>query len=330
MYRILELNPQLLSFAGDIDLRMQLYRDTKQRILGGQGTLNDFANAHEYYGFHHVEGGWYYREWAPSAYQLYLTGEFNGWRWLNNPLTNLGNGDWEIFLPGDDALWDGCKVKTIVDANFTRTEHIPLYARRVVQDPKTTAFCCEVVDDQKTFRWTDGRFKGSDELYIYEAHVGMAQEEGKVGTYREFADNVLPHVKEAGYTAIQLATLTLNDAGYVVDYVIGGDTIVATATRSDRQVTFTMEVDTAYAVTLDGGNYAPNLDVVYLTAGDSVEIEVYADNANWVGHTVNPSAGSFAKEKESEDTKTLYGTYTAAGDLAANTKVTLTVQKLAK
>ena len=133
-----------------------------------------------------------------------------------------------------------------------------------------------------------------------------------------------------GYTAIQLATLTLNDAGYVVDYVIGGDTIVATATRSDRQVTFTMEVDTAYAVTLDGGNYAPNLDVVYLTAGDSVEIEVYADNANWVGHTVNPSAGSFAKEKESEDTKTLYGTYTAAGDLAANTKVTLTVQKLAK
>ena len=207
MYKILELNPQLQPFAGDIDLRMQLYRDTKQRILGGQGTLNDFANAHEYYGFHHVEGGWYYREWAPSAYQLYLTGEFNGWRWLNNPLTSLGNGDWEIFLPGDDALWDGCKVKTIVDANFTRTEHIPLYARRVVQDPKTTAFCCEVVDDQKTFRWTDGRFKGSDELYIYEAHVGMAQEEGKVGTYREFADNVLPHVKEAGYTAIQLMAI---------------------------------------------------------------------------------------------------------------------------
>ena len=207
MYKILELNPQLQPFAGDIDLRMQLYRDTKQRILGGQGTLNDFANAHEYYGFHHVEGGWYYREWAPSAYQLYLTGEFNNWQWVRNPLTNLGNGDWEIFLPGDDALWDGCKVKIIVDANFTRTEHIPLYARRVVQDPKTTAFCCEVVDDQKTFRWTDGRFKGSDELYIYEAHVGMAQEEGKVGTYREFADNVLPHVKEAGYTAIQLMAI---------------------------------------------------------------------------------------------------------------------------
>ena len=46
MYRILELNPQLQSFAGDIDLRMFLYRATKNRILGEGQTLNDFANAH--------------------------------------------------------------------------------------------------------------------------------------------------------------------------------------------------------------------------------------------------------------------------------------------
>ena len=42
MYRILELNPQLQNFAGDIDLRMRLYRDTKARILGQGQTLNDF------------------------------------------------------------------------------------------------------------------------------------------------------------------------------------------------------------------------------------------------------------------------------------------------
>ena len=33
MYRLLELNPQLQDFSGDIDYRMQLYRDTKQRLL---------------------------------------------------------------------------------------------------------------------------------------------------------------------------------------------------------------------------------------------------------------------------------------------------------
>ena len=130
MYRLLELNPQLKSFAGDIDLRMFLYRATKNRILNEGQTLNDFANAHDYYGFHHVKGGWYYREWAPNAYQLYLEGEFNNWNQTSHPLTSLGNGDWELYLEGDDALWDGCKVKTVVDANLTRTEHLPLYTRR--------------------------------------------------------------------------------------------------------------------------------------------------------------------------------------------------------
>ena len=207
MYRILELNPQLMPFAGDIDLRMFLYRSTKNRLLGENQTLNDFANAHEYFGFHHVDGGWYYREWAPSAYQLYLEGEFNGWNQTSHPLTNIGSGNWELYLPGDDALWDGCRVKTVVDANMTRTEHIPLYARRCVQNKDFLTFECEIVDDRKTFPWTDKNFEAEKDVYIYEAHVGMAQEEGKVGTYREFADNTLPHIKKGGYNTIQLMAI---------------------------------------------------------------------------------------------------------------------------
>ena len=207
MYRILELNPQLQSFAGDIDLRMFLYRATKNRILSGDQTLNDFANAHNYYGFHHVDGGWYYREWAPSAYALYLEGEFNNWNQTSHPLQPVGDGNWELYLEGDDALWDGCKVKTVVDANMTRTEHLPLYCRRAVQNKTNNSFEAEVVDDRITFDWTDAGFEGEDKLYIYEAHVGMAQEEGRVGTYREFADITLNHIKEAGYNTIQLMAI---------------------------------------------------------------------------------------------------------------------------
>ena len=55
MYRILELNPQLQPFAGDIDLRMHLYNETKSRLLSDGGSLNDFANAHAYFGIHHVD-----------------------------------------------------------------------------------------------------------------------------------------------------------------------------------------------------------------------------------------------------------------------------------
>ena len=207
MYRLMELNPQLQNFAGDIDLRMFLYRATKDRILAPGQTLNDFANAHDYYGFHHVDGGWYYREWAPSAYQLYLEGEFNGWSQTSHPLKPVGDGNWELYLEGDDALWDGCKVKTVVDYNLTRTEHLPLYTRRAVQNKSNNSFEAEVVDDRKVFPWTDAGFVGEDKLYIYEAHVGMAQEEGRVGTYREFADITLNHIKEAGYNTIQLMAI---------------------------------------------------------------------------------------------------------------------------
>ena len=51
MYRILELNPQLQNFAGDIDLRMRLYRDTKARILG-QGQTQSIQPLIQRF-FHH-------------------------------------------------------------------------------------------------------------------------------------------------------------------------------------------------------------------------------------------------------------------------------------
>jgi 1,4-alpha-glucan branching enzyme len=39
-------------------------------------------------------------------------------------------------------------------------------------------------------------------LRIYESHVGMAQEAGKVSSYREYVEHILPRIKEAGYNAI--------------------------------------------------------------------------------------------------------------------------------
>ncbi len=207
MYKILELNPQLEPFASYIDKRMELYEATKKTLLTKGKTLCDFANAHEYFGFHHVNGGWYYREWAPEAHALYLTGDFNGWNRDSHPLTRLEGGNWEIFLGGEGALWEGCRVKVVVESNIGKNDRIPLYARRVVQDKETVSWCAEVVDDAKTFKWTDEDFVGDDKLFIYEAHIGMSAEEGKVNTYRDFADNILPRIKKAGYNTIQLMAI---------------------------------------------------------------------------------------------------------------------------
>ncbi len=207
MYRIFEYNPQLRDFTNDINLRMELYHSTKERILGRGQVLNDFANAHTYYGFHRVNGGWYYREWAPGADGLYLEGDFNNWNKTSHPLKKVSAESWEIFLEGDDSLWEECKVKVVVDANGALNEKIPLFIRRAVQYVDSKFLCGVVTDDSKGFSWTDGDFIASDELYIYEAHIGMALEEGRVGTYREFADNILPVIKKSGYNTIQLMAI---------------------------------------------------------------------------------------------------------------------------
>ncbi len=208
MYKILELNPEIAKYSDDIEFRMKSYAETKQRLLHNKKSLFDFADAHEYYGFHHIDGGWIYREWAPSADRLYLEGDFNDWNETDHPLERKENGDWEIFLQGDDALWDGCRVKTVVEAGGNRTEHVPLYIKRAVQDEDTRIFCGEVVDDRKSpFEWTDRTRAFNDELYIYETHIGMALEDGRIGSYREFADHILPHIKRTGYTAIQIMAI---------------------------------------------------------------------------------------------------------------------------
>ena len=42
----------------------------------------------------------------------------------------------------------------------------------------------------------------AESIRIYESHVGMAQEAGKVSSYREYAETILPRVKKAGYNVI--------------------------------------------------------------------------------------------------------------------------------
>ena len=202
MYQIIKKHPELRPFENDIRQRKENYRNKRRQILGGKISLETFANAHRFYGFHRVKEGWIYREWAPGADQVYLTGDFNDWHWTDTPLARADGGNWEVFLPGD-TLHHGSRVLTIVQNGERLTQHVPLYARRVTQDPTTMSWCCEVWDDE-AFPWTDKGFYSDEPPLIYEAHIGMSAEDYRVSTYREFADNVLPHIKRAGYNTVQL------------------------------------------------------------------------------------------------------------------------------
>ena len=206
-HKILTYDKNLQAFEKDFDLRMERYEKKKKELLSNGGTLADFANGSDYFGFHKTKDGWYYREWAPAADNLWLTGEFCNWDRQAHPMKKLDNGVFELFLPGTDALRDGMMVMTVVEYKGQLLERIPLYARRVVQDPVTRAWSAVICDPQESFKWTDKGFSPKKKLFIYECHIGMAQEEGKVGSYEEFRVNVLPRIQALGYNTIQIMAI---------------------------------------------------------------------------------------------------------------------------
>ena len=206
-YRITEIDPMLKPYEKDIELRMQNYRRKKRELLRNADSLADFANAHHYFGFHPTDTGWVYREWAPAAEAMYLTGDFNNWNATACPMEKKDGGVFEVQLKGKDALRPGQKVQAVVIHNGQELRRIPLYATRVVQDPVSRLFCAEIEDSTEVFPWTDKGFKPASPLLIYECHIGMAQEEGKVGSYREFREKILPRIKALGYNTIQIMAI---------------------------------------------------------------------------------------------------------------------------
>ena len=203
--KLLAVDPWLKPYKKDLLLRMKRYRDLEKALLGEGGSLKEFANGHHFFGFHRVAEGWVYREWAPAAEALFLLGDFNHWDHYSHPLNKVG-GYWEIFLPGKEALPHESRVKVRVRSQGSELDRIPLYIRRVVQDPATRDFSGQIWSPKTAYKWNDKGFRvdGAKPPFIYEAHIGMAQEKEAIGTYTEFADNILPRVKALGYNTVQI------------------------------------------------------------------------------------------------------------------------------
>ena len=255
-HKILEYDPSLKPYEKEFDLRMERYEKKKKELLKEGQTLADFANGSEYFGFHKTQDGWYYREWAPAAEKLYLTGDFCGWDRHAYPMKKLENGVFELFLEGRDTLRDGMRVMTVVVHDGKELERIPLYARRVVQDPETTGWDGVIWDPETPFRWTDKNFVPKKKLLVYECHVGMAQEAGKVGSYDEFRENVLPRIKALGYNTIQI--MAIIEHPYYASFGYQVTNLFAASSRFGRPEDLKKLINTAH-----GMGIAVLLDVVH-------------------------------------------------------------------
>ncbi|MEZ5303460.1 MAG: alpha amylase C-terminal domain-containing protein [Verrucomicrobiales bacterium] len=206
--RTWEDDPWLAPYRELIRARGVRARELAARLTGGGQSLADFASGHEFFGLHRSGDGWVFREWAPNAEAMCLIGEATGWGerdgfWAE--MADAEHGIWELRLP-PDALAHGQLYRLRLRWPGGGGDRLPAWVRRAVQDPHTKEFNAQVWDPEP-YRWKHDPPPVPAFPLIYESHVGMAQEEAKVGTYAEYAARILPRVAAGGYNTLQLMAI---------------------------------------------------------------------------------------------------------------------------
>lgn len=147
--------------------------------------------------------------WAPNAKAISVIGDFNNWDARRSPMRRLGeSGIWELFLP---AAAEGDKYKF----------HVTQCDGRVVDKTDPYGVYAEVRPNNasvlyplKRYKWKDRRWMTARRKYdfraapmnIYEVHLGSWKraEGNRFLSYTELAEQLIPYVKEMGYTHIEM------------------------------------------------------------------------------------------------------------------------------
>ena len=187
-------------------------RPPLEQFLQGEST-----RAYEFLGSHFVtwdnRGGVVFRVWAPNAKSVSVVGDFNDWNPDANYMYRISDsGVWELFIEG---VWEFACYKYCVET--------PWNDRLMKTDPY--AFHCETRPDNASrvyyidgYEWNDGAWYDykkehphiKQPINVYEMNAGSWRkfEDGNQFSYRKLADELVPYVKEMGYTHIEFMPLT--------------------------------------------------------------------------------------------------------------------------
>jgi 1,4-alpha-glucan branching enzyme len=164
------------------------------------------SNLHSVKGSLGESHGTRFAVWAPNAQAVRVVGEFNHWNGVAHSMRVMGSsGVWELFIPGIGA---GTKYKYEIltqDGNWI-TKIDPL-ARATEVPPSTASIVSESTYKWKDKKWIDARTKRDAlkaPMSIYELHAGS----WRLGLdYRGLADELIPYVKEMGFTHVEFMPL---------------------------------------------------------------------------------------------------------------------------
>ncbi|XP_063060879.1 1,4-alpha-glucan-branching enzyme isoform X2 [Engraulis encrasicolus] len=210
---LLQMDAYLKPYEKDFQRRYQLFQKQLSLLQEAEGGFDKFSRGYNSHGVHREpDNTLVFKEWAPAAEALFLTGDFNGWDKFSHPYNKQDYGKWKLIMPpkedGSPVVPHGTKLKVVVHTkDGERLYRISPWAKYVTQAEKEVIYDWVHWDPPQPYRHKHPRPKKPQSLRIYESHVGIASPEGKIASYSNFTANVLPRIKDLGYNCIQLMAI---------------------------------------------------------------------------------------------------------------------------
>lgn len=222
---VLDTDSWLEPHAQELIARQLKFRKWLQDLENSENSLQQFASSYEKYGLH---ADWETKkiicyEYIPDVAEVSLVGDFNQWDLSGHKFSKVNEFSlWKLEIDpinGDFAIPHDSRYKIAMKLGSgeviyrlcpwaqrcTAATDSSLYDARFWNPPREQMY---------QFRHPRPSFQGDDGgIRIYEAHVGISTPEPKVGTYKNFTENVLPVIHKLGYNTIQLMA-TMEHAYY--------------------------------------------------------------------------------------------------------------------
>ena len=174
--------------------------------------------AYRYFGAHLCEqdgqAGAVFRVWAPHAAAVSVVGDFNNWAPGDHPMAKVADEIWELFIPGirEYDVYKYC-ITTAADELVYKSDP---YAFHTETRPSNGSKVYEI----SGYPWGDAAWEQAcskqdvinSPVSIYELQAGSWKmkdpENGVPYNYSELADELIPYIKEMGYTHVELLPIT--------------------------------------------------------------------------------------------------------------------------
>eukprot|EP00826_Nyctotherus_ovalis_P057788 TRINITY_DN790_c0_g1_i17.p1 TRINITY_DN790_c0_g1~~TRINITY_DN790_c0_g1_i17.p1 ORF type:complete len:703 (+),score=-70.30 TRINITY_DN790_c0_g1_i17:92-2200(+) len=185
-----------------------------------RNSFNQGTNyrAYDYLGAHEETNGGktgiVFRTWAPNAKGVSVVGDFNEWNNEANKMTKIDGGIWETFITEPKIKeFDIYKF-----AIFNEGQEVVLKIDPYAFHSETRPANASKIYNIEGYKWNDKKWidkknktvQYNEPMNIYEVHAGSWRRylDDNTFSYKKMSEELIPYVKEMGYTHIELMPLT--------------------------------------------------------------------------------------------------------------------------